>query len=49
MRAGAEGDALAHVAPHVELIGALKMLLVAVGGAEHQEHPLIKLERDVAD
>src|SRR3954464_3383492 len=49
MRTGAERDALGRITPHVELVGALKMLLVAVGGAEHEEHPLVGLECDVAD
>src|SRR5262249_18129551 len=46
MRAGAEGDALAGIAAHVKSFRIVKVLLVAVGGAEHQEHALLRLERD---
>src|SRR3954447_15076197 len=49
MRTGAERDALGRITPHVELVGALKMLLVAVGGTEHEEYAFIGFERDVAD
>src|SRR3954454_23206785 len=41
MRAGAERDTLGRITPHVELVGALKVLLVTIGGAEHEEYAFI--------
>src|SRR5579862_6620948 len=49
VRAGAEGNALAGVPADVELVGPLEMLFVAVGRAEHQEYPLLRLKPDAAD
>src|SRR5260370_35093187 len=48
MRACAEGKPLGSVTGYVEPLGILKMLLVAIGGSEHQEHALLGLERDIA-
>src|SRR5882672_6027267 len=49
MRAGAEGDAFLGIAGDVETVGIAKAGLVAIGRAEHEEHPILRFEIDAAE
>src|ERR1700761_7733163 len=49
MWTSAKSDALAGIPANVELFRALKVLLIAVARAEHQKHPLLRFEFDIAN